>query len=97
MRYAVNIADLLIYAPPNANTLPIGPLLLLQPVLEHEPDKVIMAEYSRLDGMASLIKEDCTQERWTAIYEVIRKQMNIPKHKLRIYKSKSGKGGWERI
>ena len=97
MRYAVNIADLLIYDPPNLNTLPVGPLLLLQPVLESDRDKVIMAEYQRWDGMAVLISEDCTQERWDAIYEVVRKQMNIPKYKLRIYKSKTGKGGWERI
>jgi len=93
MRYAVNIADLLQYSRPDA--IPEPPLLLLQPVLERDPDKVILAEGERWDGMASPVKEDCTPERWDAIYQIIRTR--IPKNKLRIYKSKTGKGSWERI
>lgn len=99
MKYAVNIADLMSFRKPDA--LPEGPLLLLQPVLERDPDKVVNAEHNKWDGMASPVKEDCPPERWDAIYQIIRHGINghpgIPKHKLRIYQSKTGKGGWERI
>jgi len=99
MRYAINIADLLQYS--NHDALPVGPLLLLHPVLERDKDKIIMCEAGRWDGMANLVKENCTIKRWDAIYQIIRKGVNgspgIPKHKLRIYRSKTGKGSWERI
>jgi len=72
--------------------------LLLAPVLLNE---AVMCERERWDGMAAPVKPDIPLERWEAIYQMIRgglgRQVPIPKHKLRIYRSRTGRGGWERI
>ena len=99
MKYAVNICDLLKYS--KLDALPEGPLLLLQPILERDSDKVLNCEGERWDGAATPVKESCPAERWEAIYHIIRNgtgnQPGIAKHELRIYESKTGKGGWKRV
>jgi len=95
MFIAINLADLTHYIGPDTGLL--SPLkLLLQPVTT---DCTVRCEGNRFDGVAILV--DTNPERWDAIYEIIRNGCGnlkpIPKYKLRIYQSKTGRGGWKRI
>jgi len=87
MHYAVNIADL-------TNT-PVGSdicmTMLLTPVLDRSP--IWVAGRKRLDEVAMGL--DCDEERAKAIADVIR--LHYKKHQVRVYYSRTGKGGWKRI
>ena len=83
MYYAVNIIDM--------TREPVIMGLLLSPVT---PGRFqVDAEPGMVDGKALLIESE--PERALAICQVIR--LKQPKHLLRCYESKTGKGGWRRI
>ena len=84
MRYAVNLGDLIIYKDP------MHPVrLLLGPVLTNERIEVAA---DKVDGVALLL-DDSDPERLDAILRLLR--IKVPQHKLRLYQSKSGTGGWK--
>ena len=89
MRYAINLADLLAFK--NAN--PMIHAILVRPRLTQETVKV---SADRMDDVAVLLMEDnATPGQAQAICEVLRKKM--ARHALRMYRSATGRGGWERI
>ncbi len=94
MKYAVNLGDLTTFTRPDDILNPY--MMLLQPVLTRE---IVNCEREHFDGMAVLV--DATEERFEAILKIIREGLGkikaVPKHKLRIYVSKTGKGGWKRV
>ncbi len=96
MHIAINICDLTTFINPDGQLSFLQ--TLLGPVLTRETVEV---EKGRIDGDAALIKEDILPERWDAIYTIIRDGVGerepIHKNKLRIYQSRTGKGGWKRI
>ena len=67
-----------------------GIQLLIKPLLT---DLVIEAVPNRFDGIAVLL--DCDESRGAAIHQLIRKK--YPKYRLRMYRSKTGKGGWKSV
>lgn len=85
--HAVNLADLT----KAGVRSDIGVTLLLVPVV----DKMVMVTINkkRVDEIG--IPLTCGDERSTAIVEIIRKK--YPKHFLRMYHSKTGKGSWKRV
>lgn len=96
MFYAINAADLAAHIDPENPLSPIT--ILLGPILTRESVKV---DNNRIDGLAVRVQPDLPAKRWSAIYQIIREGCGnlkpIPKHKLRMYKSRTGKGGWKRI
>ena len=98
-RYAVNLADLTKYAPRDGG-LALDPInLLLLPVLNRH--ETVLTEGNKWDGVAVRVQDNIPQERWDAIYQIIRagagRHAPIPKYALRIYESRTGTGGWKRI
>ena len=98
MYYAVNIIDLAYWQ--EKEPIPINLMLLNKLDKSYQID----CEPNRIDGMALMGKtelEGVTEEMWQATIEVIRNGMGrlqgIPKSQLRIYQSKTGKGGWKRV
>ncbi len=91
--YAVNLCDLMAYG---GVLSPV--LLILHPILTEE---VRDCELHRIDGAALLVDPEVDEDRWSAIFEIFRKGAGrlepIPKYKLRIYESKTGRGSWKRI
>ena len=96
MNIAINICDLSTFTNPDGKLSFLQ--ILLSPVMTRD---VVKCEKGRIDGDALLVREDVSQERWDAIYSIIRdglgKREPIHKNKLRIYESKTGQGGWKRI
>ena len=102
--YAINtsaslstgLADLTAHIRPEDTFSPLQ--LLLVPVLVKA---AVSCERGKFDGMAAPVSADLPAERWEAIYRIIReglgRQKPIRKHELRIYRSRYGRGGWERI
>lgn len=86
MKYAVNLSDLTAYA----SDMPV--MLLLKPVLG---EQYIICEPDQRDGIALPVRDDLQEGRFEAIHKFIRKRLRS--HELRIYRSKTGSGGWERI
>jgi len=64
--------------------------LLLEPIVER---RVIECECQRSDGMALPLL--CDETRANAIVTLIRRRFH--RNEFRIYQSKTGRGGWERI
>lgn len=96
--YAVNLSDLTGWKQDaeNGNLASQSGMLLmlLQPVLVKE---TVQAEGQRWDGDAVLVRADMT-ERFEAIHVIIRDLWKVHKNSgLRIYASKTGRGGWKRI
>lgn len=83
MPYAINIGDM------TREAFMCG--LLIAPIVQSRT--IIKAEKGRMDGDAILL--ECDDVQANAIVQIIRKKQ--PKHLLRCYKSKTGKGGWKRI
>ncbi len=96
MYTAINICDLTGYIKPGEVFSSMQ--LLLKPILTKN---VVNCEGKRFDGDSLLVDPDIEPKRWTAIYTIIREGCGnlepIPKYKLRIYQSKTGKGSWKRI
>jgi hypothetical protein len=91
VRYAINLADMLTFQRDN----PMIHAILVQPRLTHE---VVKAEgKDRMDGGAVLLMEDDAgkPDQAKSICEVLR--LRNKKSELRIYQSRTGSGGWERI
>lgn len=80
--YAVNITDMLGVDSPVK--------LLMHGVLTPE---IVQAENDRGDGAAARL--DCNDDRFEGILYIAR--LKYPKHKLRLYRSSTGNGGWERV
>ena len=86
--YAVQLTDIAVRA---YNTTIVDPaLILLRPVLTKITVQVKSED--TLDNMGLLL-DDSDPERLDAILQVLR--MKIPQHKLRLYQSETGKGGWK--
>ena len=84
MRYAVNLADLMVYKDP------MNPVrLLLEPVLTIE---TVVVASDKVDGVALLLYSS-DPERVIAILQILR--MKLKPYQLRLYQSKTGKGGWK--
>ena len=88
MRYAVNAYDWMQFflAPFSPECLLLGPLLTQESV---------QCVKNRPDEDAILVKEDITPERWDAVVILLRRKHHRNKH--RLYQSKTGRGGWERV
>jgi len=82
--YAVNIFDLT-----RDDKKYLGPILIA-PVV---PNKIEVKVGKNVDELALLL--ECDAQRAAAICLVIR--MKWPKHLIRCYQSKTGKGGWKKI
>ena len=97
LHYAVNIADLATYGI-RGELHPVR--LLLVPLLQRER---VACEGKRWDGGSVLVRRDIKQARWDAIMTILREGVPggrfepVPKFKLRIYESKTGRGSWRRI
>lgn len=83
MKYAVNVADL------------TKDLILARfafaPVINNQA--IVQAEKGRVDGGAVLM--DCDSQRAESLLWLVRRKYH--KNLLRIYRSKTGRGGWKRI
>ena len=82
MHYAVNVADM--------TQDSILSQFLLAPVIDK--DQTIVNAEKTLDGGAVLL--DVDEKQGEAIIFVIRKKWH--KNKFRVYRSKTGRGGWKR-
>lgn len=91
--YAVNLADLTIFSQ-EARGRGFSPVLtLIRPVLTEE---TVMCEGRRWDGTAVRVSQEHVDSgRFDAVLELVRRQVH--KNKLRVYISKTGKGGWKRV
>lgn len=90
MKYAINLADLTAYVQEaEKGYSPV--MAMIGPVL----DKHYVSVGKNLDDNAVLL--NCDEERAEAITQVVRDIWKIPKHKLRMYGSRTGKGGWKKI
>ncbi len=90
MRYAVNLYD---WIPFWKDPLS-GPALLLQPNLVRE---VVQCVKDRMDEDAVLVRPDMPAEQWAAMVKIIRESWGMHRNKYRLYQSRTGKGGWERL
>lgn len=97
MRWAINIGDLANYQRDPEYQIMVDYMLL--PVLDR--DCKVDCEVGRFDGMALGVKNHVTSERMKAIIKIVRnglgERKGIHKNHLRIYQSKTGKGGWKRV
>ncbi len=98
LNYAVNIVDLASVKKEFSGQFHPVNMLLNREILSEE---MIDCEKGKIDGMAVRVNPNLTDERWNAILLIVRNgaggSQGIPKHKLRIYESKTGKGSWRRI
>jgi hypothetical protein len=86
MVYAVNIGDFITLAKSDAALrFVIGPLI--------DPSAVIEVERGRIDGFGAIL--DCSEERASAIIEIVRKRRK--KYQFRFYQSETGEGSWVRV
>ena len=85
MYYAINVADLTAHKDD----------FILQMLVGNYADRhnTVEAEPGQFAGVA--VPLTCGDEQAAAIARVIRK--HYKKHQLRVYESKTGKGGWRRI
>jgi hypothetical protein len=85
MFYAVNVADLA--------GQDVDPFLkmLVSPVIASRI--TVACEHTRFDGIGVLL--DCGSERAEAIVQLVRKKYK--RYQVRLYRSKSGLGGWKRV
>ncbi len=94
MKYAMNVADLTTLK----QDYPIICDFMVAPVLTRETVEV---ERGRVDGVAVLVQDTIPTEQWEAIVAVLRNGLGAfpgyPRNLLRIYQSKTGRGGWKRI
>lgn len=99
MRYAFNVADLHTYV--NDHEYKIMVQCMIYPVLDRDPGSTFFVDARRIDENGILVKEDITEERMGAIVQLVREGLGqrkgLAKHQLRIYQSKTGRGGWKRI
>lgn len=98
LSHTVNIIDLAVIKREFSDQFHPINMLLNRDILSEE---TIDCEKGKIDGMAVRVNPNLTDERWNAILLIIRNgaggSQGIPKHKLRIYESKTGKGSWRRI
>lgn len=97
--YAFNVADIHKYhADPEYG---IMVQCLIKPVLDVDPTANLVECEKALDGMGVMVREDVSEERMQALLELVRNgaghRAGIHKNLLRIYYSKTGKGGWKRV
>jgi len=85
MKYAVNLSDL-------HGISKIDRFVIVECMIKPITPTLVRAEKT-VDGTALLLEGN--EERNKAIVDVIR--MKFPKHKLRCYESKTGRGGWKRV
>jgi hypothetical protein len=89
MAYAINIADLTKYRDDY-----VLMTVLLGPVLNRDPERIVwVGGAERVDEIG--VRLECDEERAVAIVEIIR--MRLKRYELRIYHSRTGKGGWKRV
>lgn len=95
--YVVNLGDLATYG--IRGELNSVRLLLVPHLLK----ETVRCEGKRWDGDSAIVRRNTEQEQWDAIVKILREGVPggnldaIPKYKLRIYESKTGKGSWKRI
>ncbi len=95
MRFAVNMYDWAeLYDGPNENSLLSPEWLLLSGIITLE---IVACERLRPDGDSLLVEASVDQQRWAAIVEILRGKLGHHKNKRRLYQSKTGNGGWQRI
>ena len=85
MKYAINLADLTAWQ----KHKPCHPMLFL--VRPHIGEPVDIN--TNVDGAAVVLA--CPEEQAAAIVELLRK--NLKRHELRMYRSKTGDGGWKAV
>lgn len=88
-KYAINISDWSDFLT-NKSISPEA--RLLRPLISEE--QVVKCE-NTLDGDAWIVNQEITAERWEAVVSLLRKHHH--RNEFRLYKSKSGKGGWKRV
>jgi len=86
--YAISVCDLLELSRPDT----ILHAILAQHV---ERDRIVDAEPGKAVGIGDAVVLSCPEEQTLALVKVARKKYR--KHRLRFYRSKTGKGGWKRI
>ncbi len=87
MAYAINLVDLTTHGKGD-----FGLMLLLAPVLTNT---VVETNEAEVDHGSALLF-NCDDERGAAICKIIKRQYPRSKNYMRLYHSKSGKGGWKR-
>lgn len=85
MYYAMNVADA-------ATFVQQEPAIFAMLVAPRLTKQIVDAEPGRFDGMATLFTDEPGTEAFIKVLR-IRKS----KSALRIYRSKTGRGGWERV
>ena len=85
MKYAINLADLTAWQQHRPN----HPMLFL--VRDKLGEGVDID--AKVDGVAVVLA--CPEEQAQVITELLRK--NLKRHELRMYRSKTGNGGWKAI
>ncbi len=94
MKYAMNVADLITLK----QDYPIICDFMVAPVLTRE---TVDVEHGRVDGVGVLVQDTVSAEQWDAIVAMLRDGLGAfpgyPRNLLRIYQSKTGRGGWKRI
>jgi hypothetical protein len=88
MRYAINIYDV-----PHLNGFS-KEMVLFGPIISEETVRV---NHRRVDGDAFLAKASVSPERWQAVKTLIRDVWGYRKSQLRLYESKTGRGGWKQV
>lgn len=98
MKYAINLIDLA--ALNETAEYKILVQCLLMPLFDKEP-QTVNCNKSRVDEEAILVSDDIGDDRMAAVVQLVRQgtgvRKGIHKNKLRLYQSKTGKGGWKRI
>jgi hypothetical protein len=85
MNYAINIADLTRFKDDLALSFLLGPVL--------DREQPIYINSRRWDEVGARLDGD--EERIQAVVALLR--LKFKKHELRIYRSRTGHGGWKRI
>lgn len=93
--YAFNVCDLADFK----RKYPIICDHMVLPILD--PNSDLDCEPGRIDGMSIRVRSDVPHARLRGVYTILRKGLGRlpPQHpnKLRIYRSKTGRGGWKRV
>jgi len=90
VKYAVQLADVAVRA---YNSTGIDPVLvLLRPVLT---DVMVKVKPDDMLDNTGILLDDSNPERLAAILQLLR--MNVKHRDLRVYQSKTGKGGWKKM
>ena len=90
MAYAINIADLT-----RALQMPehVALSLVLKQYLDDDASRVVECEPGKIAGVGALFT--CSDEQVKALIGLIRTQLK--RHELRIYHSRTWRGGWKRV